>query len=679
VASGSVWRPPESRLTGILILFAVGFGLLTLRAADLMLLPDERLDQTLASRSQQTVQLQGQRGRILDRMHRELAVSVPVDSVFVDPSLVEDMESEASMVADALGMELAEVRGIMSAEGRFAWLQRAAEPDRVRAVEALGLASIGILGESVRRYPNGELAAQVVGFVGRDGEGLEGIERIENDLLRGEQRRVRVLRDGRRRLLSEPGGLDREGANGGSIVLTLDRRIQHAAEAALRAAIREHDARSGNLVALDLRDGGILALASAPGFDPNRFGRYSPARYRNRAVADLHEPGSTVKPLVVAAALDAGVVGPESEIFCEQGRYRIGKHIIHDHHAYGALPLSDLVAKSSNIGVAKLAEQIGPQRLSELYEAVGFGSAPGAGVAGESAGLVDREPERWKRIELANRAFGQGLAVSTLQIARAMSVIAGSGEAWSPYLVRGRLDASGAVVDWTEPRRLESGLSAESADLVRSYMERAASRLGTGSRAQIPGYRVAGKTGTAQKVDSSTGRYSRDRWYVSFVGFVPVEDPVLLVAVGVDEPKGVSPSGGTVAAPIFREVAQAALSIMSIPAQADLLTLGRDSADDDAEVGAGPEADAVAHAVGAEGVPDPPRHPADFNVLGEDVHLPDLRGWSLRRVVSKASDAGLKLKVRGAGELRWQEPGPGSVVPVGSVLELAYAPVAGGR
>jgi cell division protein FtsI (penicillin-binding protein 3) len=522
-----------------------------------------------------TVELPATRGRIYDREGDVLATSVQAATIYADPrvfrgeatpdGLLEDTPDAASVAAELaplLGLRASTIETRLVRDGNFAYLARQLDHEVGVAVAELELPGIGVLTEPRRVYPAGELAGQVVGFTDIDGAGLQGLERHFDPILRGQPGMLALERDprghdiasGMRELVPPSVGAD--------LVLTIDREIQHAAERAATAAVEEFNAVGASVTVLEVGSGEVLAMASAPLFDPNERVEGDQERWRNRPATDVFEPGSVQKTLTVAAAIEEGLVDRDSPIPVPYA-LQVGGKTFTD--AYGhpdeVWPLSKVIERSSNTGTIHIAQQLGPETLEEYLRAFGYGRATGSGFPGESPGML-LPHQSWWDTSLPTIAIGQGVAVTQLQLANAFATIANDGVAIPPRVVRGTVDEDGRLVPSNvgdEQRVLSSATAAE----VREILERPIiGEQGTGTRAQIPGYRVAGKTGTARKADPDGPGYSSE-FFGTFVGFAPADDPRLVVAVMLDEPQPIY--GGLVAAPVFREVMSAALTALQIP------------------------------------------------------------------------------------------------------------------
>jgi len=604
-------RHIRRRIEAVAGLLGLGIALLAIRAVDLQWLQADELAAKAEKQRYRQYTALAPRGNITDARGRILAESVEVPSIAAMADEVP--EGEIPRLAGALGMSPSRLSARLKGRKGFVWLARQVTPATAEKVMALNIPGIRRETEWRRYHPLGPETGHLLGFVGIDGHGLEGIERAFDRQLAGEPGIRQVRRDARGHSL--PGGVWlREPTPGRSLKLTIDATIQSIAYAALADGIRRQQARGGSVVVLRPEDGAVLAMVSWPGFNPNDFRSFQPSEWRNRAITDVFEPGSTLKPFTVAAALKSGHWQPDSRIFCENGAMQVADHVIHDDHAEGWLDLTGLLAKSSNIGAAKLALDIGVQPLYTMLRDVGFGQRTRIGLSGESPGIV-LPAERWGPVETANIAFGQGIAVTPLQLATAFSVLANDG-----VLIRPRIIDDAPKAHARQRRVLPASIARQ----VRRMLEYATSPDGTGHKAVPAGYRVAGKTGTAQKPDRY-GSYNSDRFTAVFAGMAPADRPRLVIAVVVDEPQK-SIYGGQVAAPIFRNIAANALPYLGIPATSE------SPASED-----GWQTMRIADV--ADAVP------------GQDAI-----GMSLREVRRLAAARGWKLKVHGSGWVVRQHP-----------------------
>jgi cell division protein FtsI (penicillin-binding protein 3) len=513
------------------------------------------------------VPIRPERGSILDSRLRILAASVEVESVFADPFVVENPADAAAKAAPVLGMTTDGLYRILAEDRkqRFVWLKRRVSPETAEAVRRLRLFGIGLAAEGERHYPNGSLGAHVLGFVGQEEQGLEGLERMFDARLAGRKGQAYILADRRRRpIWSEPDQFV-PAEDGEHLVLTIDAMIQAWAEEAVAEAREKFHAASATAIVMDPRTGAILAMANVPTFDPNRYGEYPTDARRNRAVTDPSPPGSCAKPFFAAVALEKDAVHLGEVIYCEDGFWASAK--LHDAgHRYGNLTFEEIVIKSSNIGMAKLGTRLGNERLYEALVGFGFGRRTGVWLAGESAGLV-YPLARWTRLSTTRIPFGQEFSATPIQLITAFAAIANDGKLVRPKILRGVLDGQGRVAaDLVEPEVVGQAVDPETAHTMINRVLVGVVEQGTGKACQIPGYRVFGKTGTAQKIDPETGQISHTRYIGSFLGGAPAEDPRVVVLVSVNEPDhSLGYYGGTVAAPAVKKILEQTLEYLGVP------------------------------------------------------------------------------------------------------------------
>lgn len=550
----------ERRLLIVGGMLSIGLCLVLGRLVHLTTVQNRQLAQQASVQHQKKLTLLARRGAIVDHQGEPLALSVPAESLFVHPKkLPEGAAKQAPAIAAALHVPLAEIQARLRSQEPFLWLKRRATLQEAGHVRTLGISGIESIETERRFYPQGTLAAPVLGFVDVDAHGIAGIEQAYDRHLREEPTKVIGERDGfGRTIFVHENAAPPEPLN---VRVTLDVGLQYLAERELAQAVKATRANGGVVVMLDPQTFAVLALAQVPTFNPNMPAEVRPDARRNRAISDPYEPGSTLKSLLVAATLDTKRVHPEEKIFCEYGKYPVGKFIINDHHPYGSLSFTEVLQHSSNIGMAKVGERLGKETYAAYLRAFGLGRATGVGLPGESVGLLP-SPDSWSRIHLVTASFGQGLAVTPLQLACAYAAIANDGVLMRPYIVREVLNADGKVVEAHGPQRLWQAVRSDTAHRVLAMMEKVVAKEGTGWRAQIDGFRIAGKTGTSQKPDPRGG-YSPHARIASFVGIVPADRPRLVVLVAIDEPK-TAVYGGEVAAPVFKAIAQQALTHMGI-------------------------------------------------------------------------------------------------------------------
>jgi cell division protein FtsI (penicillin-binding protein 3) len=554
----------KRRLLFVLALTMVAFLAISSRLIVLQVLDATSLDEAAAKQRLRTIELPAERGRIFDRDGGDLALSVPARTVYAQPRLIRDPAGTARRLAPLLGQPARTILGRLRSGSSWTYLARKIPVANGQAVARLDLPGIGVLSDTRRRYPSGSLAAQVLGFVGTDGTGLAGVEQRYQGLLAGRSGQMLLEQDPSGRPIPQGQRSTEPARPGSDVVLTIDQNIQYVAERALAAAVRQYKARAGSVVVMVPRTGELLAVANVPTFDPNRFGSSSDEARRNRAVTNVYEPGSTNKVITAAAALDAGVVRPTTMVtippelpLCP------GIHPFHDSHQHGTerLSFADVVAQSSNIGTIRVATRLGAERLAKAELDFGYGRRTGVDLPGETPGIV-RPQQSWTCPDLGTNAIGQGVAVSVLQMARVYASVANGGLLVQPTLLRGTVDERGDfhASQRPTPRRV---VSAQTAQTLTAILEGVVREGGTGTRAALDDWTVAGKTGTAQ-VPGPRGGYLPGAYVASFMGYAPAEDPRVVVAVVIDRPtQGIY--GGTVAAPVFREVAGYALRHLEVP------------------------------------------------------------------------------------------------------------------
>ena len=554
------------RIAIIGVMFFVLILAIGTKAVYLQLICGSWLSERAANQYAKDLVTAGKRGVIYDRNHHEMAVSIGTTSLAAYPSRLENKRSTARKLAKILDLNPRKLSRKLNSQRTFVWIKRHASPKELSEVKRLNLNGIDFIPSYSRFYPNKTLAAQVLGFTGTDGHGLEGVEYYYDKKLRGEENRRVILKDALGR------GFAKEAKAAGknpvavdqaqNIVLTIDRTIQFIAENALNEAVEQFSAESGMAIVMDPQTGAVLAMANAPLFNPNTFGRFPRESWRNRAITDPYEPGSTMKIFTAAAALESGTCTPSTIFFCENGVYRIGRNVIHDTHPRGWLSLQQIVKFSSNIGVVKIIESIGSDPLYHTLTNFGFGEKTRLDCPGETSGVL-APPKRWTRVDTGAISFGQGMSVSALQLVTAASAIANGGNLMQPHIVAAVSDHNGRIVERTEPRMVRTAVSAKTAGIVKRIMKTVITEGGTGVNAALDGYTVSGKTGTAQKIDSS-GKYARSKYVSSFLGFAPADEPRVVILVVVDEPEG-EHYGGIVAAPAFKKIAHETLNYLNIP------------------------------------------------------------------------------------------------------------------
>lgn len=538
----------------VLVLVLGGFATLAGRAFYLQGMQTGFLQAKGEARYGRVIEMPASRGPVTDRNGQPLAISTPVESIWTSPEDVEMDAAQVRSLARVLGMEAGELRQkVANKDRQFVYLKRQISPDQAAKVMALRIPGLFEQREYRRYYPAGEVMAHVVGFTDIDDNGQEGIELAEQARLAGTPGSRKVIKDRKGRIVEDVDSV-RAPRDGQGVALAIDQRLQFIAHRELKAAVQADHARAGALVILDARTGEILALDSQPDYNPNNRTDVTGRQTRNRSVTDLFEPGSTMKPFTIAAALDDGMVKPDTLIETAPGHMSIGGWTISDAHPNGLLTVAQVIQKSSNIGAAKIMLRMPPERMGTMFAALGFGSAPDTGFPGEAKGIV-RPWEKWRPVEQATMAYGHGISVSLLQMARAYTIFTNEGQLLPLSLLRRDSRPIGRPI-----------ITRIAAREVTRMMEMVVGPGGTAPLAQVPGYRVAGKTGTAMKAEN--GGYDEHKYNSSFVGFGPVSDPRFIIAVMLDEPGGSKYYGGDVGGPVFSTVMGAALRMMSVPPDA---------------------------------------------------------------------------------------------------------------
>jgi cell division protein FtsI (penicillin-binding protein 3) len=640
-------------------LFVGVLALIVARAVDLSVVRGHELARLAELQHRARIELVPHRGPIVDRAGEALALSVDVPSVYARPRELAGQEVRLPALAAALHVPLAALRARAASKAPFVWLRRQAAPREAEAVDRLALPGVYTVAEGRRFYPHNTLGAQVLGFVGVDSQGLEGVERRLDGVIRGQPHDIEADRDAHGQAMFMA-GVQAPPDEGSRVELTIDAGIQDATERALAAGVASARAVGGAAVVLDPNTGEVLALANVPTFDPNVPGAVNDRKWRdrvrNRAITDPYEPGSTFKAILAAAAIEESVVRPTDTFFCENGHYQIGKWQIHDSHPHGWLTFAEVIQYSSNIGATKVADRLGADRYYRYLRAFGFGARTGIELPGETPGIM-RPVESWARIDLATHSFGQGVSVTPVQMAVAFAAIANGGLLMRPFLVRRVVSPGGDVTLENRPTVVHRVIGERAAQTVTELLRRVVEEKGgTGEKARLDDFPVAGKTGTAQKVNLQTGGYSSKR-IGSFVGFVPADRPRVVILVLIDEP-GTSSYGGVVAAPVFRAIALSVLKRLGVEGRPPAVQMA-----------------AAAPPAAAPKVPVPraPGRPAPPEVGPELPATPSFLGLSRREALARAQASGWDVQVTGVGYVSEQVPPPGAPLAPDRRLALRLA------
>lgn len=639
-----------------LAVFLLAFlGAIGARAVQLQLIQRERFYQIAEKQHRKDIPLVPKRGTIYSRNMKELAVTLEVDSLYAIPDKVDAPLEMGQQLARLVSVDEKKLVDRLSVNKSFVWVKRWLEDGEAAQAKSLFPGSVDIIKEGRRFYPYEELAGQILGFAGLDGQGLEGLEKSYDELLKGVPGTFLAEQDARGRVMM-PKGLKIAGdVPGYDLVLTLDETLQYLAEKELNRGVAAARAKGGTVIIMEPTTGEVLALATWPAFNPNYFSRYTPSTWRIRAVTDPFEPGSTLKIFTVAAALEEGVFKREDMIYTEQGKFSLGNKVIHDVHPYGWLSLEEVVRVSSNIGAAKVGMGLGPERLYAYMKKFGFFEPSAVELKGEQAGL-HQPAKSWSRLTVATVSFGQGIAVTPLQLANGYAALANGGLLMKPHLVKKVLDKNGRIIKETQPQTIRQVISEKTADIVQAMLSGATGTGGTGRQADIIGYQVAGKTGTAQKPSLNGRGYAPGKYTASFVGWVPASHPKFLILVVIDEPAGVK-YGGVVAAPVFKAIAAQALAYLRVPP------------DRPEEL---PSRDKMARAEReVEYLPDL----SLFSLPGEKGStMPDFKGMSLRQALALASARGINIMIEGSGLAVEQTPEGGAGLKPEEVARVKFLP-----
>jgi cell division protein FtsI (penicillin-binding protein 3) len=666
--------------------------------------------QRAARQQQRTIDVSARRGIIYDRNGQELAMSVMVDSVFAVPSEVPDQGMTASILGRVLKTDSNEILARIKSQRNFAWIARKIDTETSARIRAMNLKGIYFQQEPKRFYPKRELSAQVLGYVGLDDEGLAGIERNFDEQLRGTPGKMVVSLDARRKSL---GSIEKQPDPGENVVLTVDEKIQYIVETELDQAMEDTHAVAATVVVQNPKTGEILALANRPTFNPNRSREITPAAMKDRAVSDIYEPGSVFKTVTYSSVLEDQLAKSDEIVDCNPGYILVGGIRIRDAHHVGIVPLNKAYAESSDVAAVKMGLRLGPDRFYKYIRDYGFGQQTGIELPGETKGLV-KPPSRWSAASIGAMSIGQEVGVTPLQLISMVSSIANDGTYTPPRIVAGVTPPSNQYQQVVfRPAQQHRVVSPMTSAMMRKFMEEVV-LFGTGRRAILNGYTSAGKTGTAQKVDPATGRYSKTDYVATFVGFAPVNNAALTILVSIDTPKGLH-QGGQVSAPVFNRIAQKVLAYLNVPHDAEIKTdpqrkvllasvkdedlsdgalehIGEplvEEATKSASVQTPPTKPSAASFMPASmrqttetpvasvppSLPDPNPAPARGTVIldveGGQI-VPSLIGMPLRSAVATAQQAGFELAILGNGVAREQSPAPGTRVATGSKIAVRF-------
>lgn len=668
-------------LAGLLVVWIL---FIIVRLYDLQVIQYVPLLRRADRQQQRTVEIAPKRGAIYDRHLHPLAMSLAVNSVYAVPLKIKKPVMVANLLAPILGLDAKDLEGRFKTYRTFCWVKRKITSQQTARIRALNLKGIYFEKESKRFYPDGNLAAQVLGYVGMDDNGLGGVEYQLNKLLKGRSGRVLLATDARRHSFRST---EWQGQPGDSVVLTLNEDIQYIAEKTLAATVQKHHAAGGTVIVENPDTGAILAMANQPTFNPNSFGKSRPVDRINRAIGWIYEPGSTFKSVTVSSALNEGLARPTDLIDCQMGAIRLGGRVIHDvrdilpYERKGPLSVAQILTHSSDVGAVKIALRLGAERFYRHIREDGFGSKTGIRLPGEERGLL-MPPRNWSGVSIGEFAIGQGVGVTPLQMAALYSAIANGGTLMEPRIVkeifRGKVRK--ALPERPSRRIMSRHTALEMRQMLHDVVEQ-----GTGIPAQMSGYTAAGKTGTAQKVDPATGRYSHSKYVASFIGFAPVTKPAIMVLVVIDTPVGAI-YGTEVAAPAFKSIAEQTLRYLNVPQDKpsnSLQLISRSLAKSPPRVGG--EEENLPVDSGRPGASTRPIEQVSFtpwtsarkgSVLLDDgpmLTVPSFQGLSARQVSERCQALGLQMSISGSGLAVAQAPAAGTQVRAGSTIQVRFA------
>jgi len=719
VASNPSRNLTDSRLYVLGVVLILWCGAICLRLVYLQIFRYGSFEQRAQHQQQRTVEVSARRGIIYDRAGRELAMSVAVDSAFAVPTEIPDLAGTISLISRITKSDPRELLARCKAAKTFCWVARKADAETADRIRSLNLRGIYFQKESKRFYPKGELAAQVIGYVGTDDEGLSGIEREYDEKLRGRPGEMLISVDARRKWF---GSVEKQPEPGQNVVLTIDQQIQYIAERELDTAMEQTHAISGTVIVENPRTGEILALANRPTFNPNLTREITPEKLKNHAVSDVYEPGSTFKLVTISAALEEKLTTPNEVFDCQMGSIVINGMRIHDSRPHGLLPVSDILAESSDVGSIKIGMRLGDERFYKYIRGFGFGQQTGIELPGETRGLT-KPPSRWSKVSFAAISMGQEIGITPLQLVGLVSTMANDGVRVAPRIVAATtLPQSTPQTITLQAKEQQRVISSLTAAQMRQMMQGVVLH-GTGTKAILEGYSTAGKTGTAQKVDPATHAYSHTKYVASFAGFAPINNPAITVAVTLDSAVGLH-QGGQVSAPVFHRVAQQVLEYLHTPHDVELprnrqlllasrqvkeeeITEGSpDHLGDPMDLTETPATSATSASIPASAMagnavplvpaalrqteaasveetkqPIAPSVPAEhippsgtvvLDIDQEEIAVPVFTGKSVRAAIELAQENGLDLDVVGSGLGQEQSPSAGVRVPSGSKVTVKF-------
>ncbi|MDD5167861.1 MAG: penicillin-binding transpeptidase domain-containing protein [Syntrophales bacterium] len=651
------------RIVTLMGLFLMLFIALITRAFQLQVLSGQALKNIASKQHTRTLQIEPERGIIFDRNGEKLAASMLTDSVCADPSKIRYPKDVAQKIAAVLDVDSETVLRKITTSKNFCWLARRIPAEQSAKVEGLNIDGIFLIKEPKRFYPNGELAGHLIGFVGLDSVGLEGLELKYDEYLKGTPEKLVWTRDAKGKRLYphvEKAAVDNRASY--NLILTIDGRIQHLVETQLKEAVKDKSAKGGYAMVMDPKTGEILALANEPSFDPNNFAKGNALKGKNKVITDCYDPGSTFKPFLVAGALEEKVVKETDRIFCENGNYVVADRVFHEaqRKRHGYLTVREVLKYSSNIGAAKIGERLGKEKFYQYIKKFGFGSKTGIDLPGESPGLL-RPYKDWTRVDATTIAFGQGISVTAIQLITALSAIANDGVMMKPFIIRGIVDKQGQVMKEYRPEVARKVISPATAKRMTSILTGVVGEEdGTGKKARIDNVNVAGKTGTSQKFDFARHVYSSERVRTSFMGFFPSEAPQVVMLVVLDEPQR-DKWGGVASAPVFKKIGEQILTCFKTHIRENASPVNKESIPDGGKI-----------RLVTTAKPAQSENATEDGSPAEAI-MPDFRGLTIRDVLTKAKSKNIEIKVVGNGWAVNQDPAPGAALATYRSCTVAFS------
>lgn len=656
----------KSRIVVLFVGILVLWSALAMRAAYLQFMPNDRLNSLQSRQFQTKVTLPARRGAIVDRAGRDLAMSMAAYSLYADPKLIENKKKVARQLAKILGMSPATVQSKIKGNRRFVWIKRMLDQETADKIKDLDIRGLAFVEEWKRVYPNENLLSQTLGFLGSEGQGLEGLELGQNPVLAGNKKKVSVKKDARGRPLIQDGLMFIENPEGSELKLTVDSDLQYRLESELAHAITTFEAESAVGIILDAKTSAILGLASAPTFDANKASSAAADVRRNRVITDTFEQGSTMKAFLIATGLREGVIKPNSKFYCEKGSFKVDDRIIREAHMnekFENLTVAEILARSSNVGTTKIAFEMSQETVRQGFLDFGFGQKLGIDIPGEAKGMI--HPTPWKKHLYANISFGHGMTATPLQVANAYAAIANGGVLNTPYIVSSVRDGETGKVREFEPKPIRRVLTQEQAAQMRAMLVGVTTGVGTGKSAAVDGYMVGGKTGTAQKVNPNGKGYVKGGYIASFAGFIPANDPKYVIYIAVDSPKK-SIYGSTVAGPVFSRVASYAVRKDGVaPLKATDINL----ADLRLRELAARQKEAIEKLKAAE----VQITAGDLEKMSETQlveTVPNLMNLTTREVLRRMSGQDIKINFKGSGTVKKVIPEVGDKIPANKVISI---------